>query len=165
MAFPPTGDAEHDEMIWHTYFNPVDVSGIGVVNTPAWRLAEMPSTNGHATARGVSRIYAALLDSARGSRRLASVGLVAQAATAEVDGIDAILNRPSRFGLGFQLTQPTRALGPNPGSFGHFGYGGALGFADPAGDVAFAYVINRPGERWQTPRTSALVDALYQVLG
>ena len=33
-----------------SYVNPPGFSSIGVVNTPAWRLAEVPSTNGHGTA-------------------------------------------------------------------------------------------------------------------
>ena len=72
-----------------------------------------------------------------------------------------MLGRPSRFGLGFQLTQPTRPLGPNPGAFGHYGYGGSLGFAEPEACVAFGYLMSRPGERWQTPRSQRLIDAVY----
>ncbi len=164
VAFPPSGERERDLMIWHTYFNPCDVSGLGNVNSAPWRVAEMPSTNGHATARGVCRIYAALLPAASASERLADPEVVAAATEIACDGTDAILGRPSRFGLGFQLSQPERPLGPNPKSYGHYGFGGALGFADPIAGVAFAYVINRPGERWQTPRTQAPVDALYQCL-
>ncbi len=33
-------------------------------------------------------------------------------------------------------------LGPNPHSFGHFGTGGAVGFADPDAGVAFGYAMN-----------------------
>src|SRR5580765_561653 len=34
------------------YRNPADFSGTGIVNTRSWRGAEVPSTNGHGTARG-----------------------------------------------------------------------------------------------------------------
>ena len=78
--------------------------------------------------------------------------------------MDFVLGRPSRFGLGFQLTHPERPLGPGPRSFGHFGYGGSLGFADPDRQLAFAYVMNRSGPRWQNPRNRALVDATYACL-
>jgi len=60
--------------------------------------------------------------------------------------------------------EPERRLGPNARSFGHFGFGGSLGFADPDAGVAFAYVMNRSGPRWQNPRNGALVDALYGCL-
>ena len=75
-----------------------------------------------------------------------------------------MLGRPSRFGLGFQLTQPERPLGPHPRSFGHFGAGGSLGFADPDEGIAFAYVLNRWGPGWRNPRNRALLDAVYAAL-
>ena len=50
----------HYQMALNAYFNPPDFSGAGVVNTPAWRSAQMPSANMHATGTGVARIYAAL---------------------------------------------------------------------------------------------------------
>jgi CubicO group peptidase (beta-lactamase class C family) len=163
-AFPPTGDVQYDEMIWHSYFNPSGLSGGGVINTQAWREAVIPSTNGQGNARAVACIYDALLVHGRRDPVLASTQLVERARSIHADGEDYILKRPSRFGLGFQLWQPSRPLGPNPGSFGHYGYGGSLGFADPEARLAFGYVRNRLGRRWQTPRTQALIDAVYQSL-
>jgi len=34
-------------MRFNAYRNPVELSGTGVVNTRVWRVAEVPSTNGH----------------------------------------------------------------------------------------------------------------------
>jgi CubicO group peptidase (beta-lactamase class C family) len=160
LAFPPTGDEAHDEMIWHCYFNPSGVSGIGVVNTPAWRASVIPSTSGHGTARAVATLYDALL-----AGEVAGAGVVAEATRIHSDGPDRVLGRPSRFGLGFQLHHDARPLGPSGRGFGHYGYGGSLGFADPEAGVAFAYLTNRPGARWQSPRSQALIDALYASLG
>ena len=87
-----------------------------------------------------------------------------EAVTEQVYGQDLVLHRPSRFGLGFQLTQPERPIGPGLAAFGHFGAGGSLGFADPESGVAFGYVMNQMGPRWQNPRTRALVDAVYACL-
>jgi len=89
---------------------------------------------------------------------------VAAASAEQVCGQDLVLHRPSRFGLGFQLTQPERPLGPGQAAFGHFGVGGSLGFCDPQSGVAFGYVMNQMGPRWQNPRTRALVDAVYACL-
>ncbi|MCP4036932.1 MAG: beta-lactamase family protein [bacterium] len=163
--FPPTGDPEHDEMKWHSYFNPNGLSGGGWINRAKWRQAVVPSANGHCTARAVAEIYDALL--AHGGRPplLASSALVERGRTVLADGDDLILGRPSRFGLGFQLTQPHRPLGGGPRSFGHYGYGGSLGFADPENAVAFGYVRNKPGDRWKSPQARALVDALYEAIG
>jgi CubicO group peptidase (beta-lactamase class C family) len=141
------------------YGNPPGASGVGTVNTQPWLDGVLPSANAHATARGVAQVYAALLDG-----RLLDAGTLAEATTEASSGEDLVLGRPSRFGLGFQLTQPERPLGPHPRSFGHFGAGGSLGFADPDRDVAFAYVMNRGGPGWQSPRNRALLDALYAAL-
>ena len=157
--FPATGDDERDHMVWHAYFNPPDLSGLGQVNSAGWRSAEVPSANGHATARSVAQLYQGILDD-----RWLSPALRVEAARIHSDGDDAILGRPSRFGLGFQIAQSTRPFGPNPSAFGHYGYGGGLGFADPTASVAFGYLMNRPGVRWQTPRTENLIDAVYASL-
>lgn len=154
------------EMRWKTYWNPIGLSGAGWVNRAAWRAAELPSTNGHGSARGVARVYAAL---AAGGRidgvHVLDADLLRAAAVETSAGDDLVLGRPSRFGLGFQLTQPERPLGPNPGAFGHFGSGGSLGFCDPEAGVAFGYVMNDLGPRWQNPRNRALMEAVYGSLG
>jgi CubicO group peptidase (beta-lactamase class C family) len=162
---PADLDDPDELMRYNTYFNPSGLSGAGVVNTPAWRQAEMPSTNTHATARGIAQVYEVL--AAGGSTRtvrLVGADVLAEFTTEQVYGEDRVLQRPSRFGLGFQLTQPERLLGPNPGAFGHFGAGGSLGYCDPESGVAFGYVTNQLDSRWRTPRNRALLDALYSSL-
>jgi CubicO group peptidase (beta-lactamase class C family) len=143
-----------------SYFNPPGFSSMGVVNTAAWRAAEVPSTNGHGSARGVARLYAALLEPGR----LLSPEILAEATSAQSEGYCPILHDEVTFGLGFTPTTPRRRFGPNPGSFGHFGTGGAVGFADPAGRVAFGYVMNHVIPRWQSTRNRALINALYESL-
>lgn len=158
----PPGLTDAQLMEFNTYYNPSGLSGAEVVNTPEWRQAEIPSTNGHATARAVARIYQEL---AAGGGVVVERHALAAATVEQVYGDDLILHRPSRFGLGFQLTMAERPLGPNARSFGHFGAGGSLGFCDPDAGVAFAYVMNEMGARWQNPRNQALLDAIYASLG
>ena len=166
MPSPPknmSGDLQR--MRWNTYWNPPGFSGRGWVNKREWRMAEIPSTNGHGNARGIARVYAALANGGT----IDGVDILADAtlneATSEHSyGTDLVLERPTRFGLGFQLTHAERMLGPNPRTFGHFGAGGALGFCDPDAGVAFGYVTNDMGPRWQNPRNSALMDAVYASL-
>jgi CubicO group peptidase (beta-lactamase class C family) len=143
-----------------SYVNPPGYSSIGVVNTAEWRRAEVPSTNGHGTARGVARVYAALLQPGR----LLSTDLLAEATSPQSVGYCPILHEEVTFGLGFKPTVPRRPFGPNPRSFGHFGTGGAVGFADPDTGVAFGYVMNHVIPRWQSTRNRALMDAVYQAL-
>jgi len=165
MAFPPSGDREYDHMKWHAYFNPPGISGVGAAHTPEWRSSVIPSTSGHGTARAVAKLYAGMIGSGVELAPTPSPRVLLAAMRGEVDGEDVMLQRPSRFGIGFQLPIPSRPLGPSPTAFGHYGYGGALGFADPSNDLTFGYVMNLPGDRWQTPRTQRLIDAVYECLG
>ena len=161
----PTDRTDEQAMLLLGYFNPPGFSSIGVVNTPSWRAAQVPSTNLHATARGVARLYAAL---AAGGRIdgvvVCDADVLAEAVRPQSEGWCPFLERDVTFGLGFPPTRPDRPFGPNPGSFGHYGTGGALGFADPAAGVAFGYVMNAVKPRWQNPRNRALVEALYACL-
>jgi CubicO group peptidase (beta-lactamase class C family) len=156
---------DEQRMIALGYVNPPGYASLGVVNTPAWRATQVPSVNLHATARGLARVYTAL--AARGTLDGVNVldgGLLAEATAAQSEGWCPVLERDVTFGLGFQVTRPERPLGPNPRSFGHYGTGGALGFADPDAGVGFGYVMNAVKPRWQSPRNRRLVDAVYASL-
>ncbi|MEP6625867.1 MAG: serine hydrolase domain-containing protein, partial [Acidimicrobiia bacterium] len=148
------GDAR---MTMLSYFNPPGYCSAGIVNSPEWRAAEIPATNGHGTAVGVARFYAALL----GPDGLLSPTLLTEATRAQSEGFCPTLGEDVTFGLGFTPTSARRRLGPNPHSFGHFGTGGSLGFADPESGIAFGYVMNHVIPRWQSTRNRALIDAVY----
>jgi CubicO group peptidase (beta-lactamase class C family) len=152
-------------MMANAYANPAGLSGLGVVNTAAWRAAEVPSANAHATAAGVARVYAALAGGgAVDGVRVVDSAALTDAVAQQVNGEDLVLRRPSRFGLGFQLTQPERPLGSGPRAFGHFGAGGSVGLCDPDAGVAFGYVTSQMGPRWQNPRNRALINAVFGCL-
>lgn len=152
-------------MMLHTYFNPPGASGHGTVNTTAWRRAEYPSTNGHATALGIAKAYSVVATGgAAGGRRFVCRELLEEAAREHSGGEDVVLGRPSRFGLGFQLPPLDRPIGPNPGVVLHFGAGGALGFADPVAGIGFGYAMNRMGPRLANPTNRNLVEAVYGCL-
>ncbi len=148
-------------MTMTSYFNPPGYCSAGVVNTTDWRSAEIPATNGHGTAVGVARIYAALLE----PDRVLSAGMVAEATRPQSEGFCSTLGEDVTFGLGFKPTTPRRPFGPNPRAFGHFGTGGSLGFADPDTGIAFGYVMNHVIPRWQSTRNRSLVRAVYESLG
>jgi CubicO group peptidase (beta-lactamase class C family) len=143
-----------------SYFNPPGYSSVGLVNGEPWRSAEIPSTNGHGTARGIAQVYAALLQ----PNRLLSTDLLAEAVSPQSTGFCPVLGEDVTFGLGFTPTTPRRPFGPNPGGYGHFGTGGAVGFADPRTGVAFGYVMNHVIPRWQSTRNRALIGAVFNSL-
>ncbi len=156
-----TVDPERLTLLHRVYANPAGLSGMGTVNTARWRASEMPSTNGHASARGVSRIYTALAcGGIADGVRVLQRETIDEAIRVTSSGEDFVLRRPTRFGLGFQLSQPERPFGVGPRSFGHFGAGGSLGFADPEARLALGYTMNRAGPRWQNPRVRGLLDAV-----
>lgn len=147
------------------YRNPPDLSGQGIINARQWRAAEVPSTNGHGNARAVARLYAAL----SGDGKLDGIDIllpatIEMAIAEQVYAEDLVLQRPTRFGLGFQLTMPERRLGPGPRAFGHFGAGGSLGFGDPDAHVAFAYAMNQGRAGWQHKHVRHLIDLVYEAL-
>ncbi|NUT27528.1 MAG: beta-lactamase family protein [Streptomyces sp.] len=128
-------------------------------NDPAYRAAALPATNGIATADGLARVYAALIGEVDGVR-LFDPATVELARAEESSGPDRVLVVGTRFGLGYMLHGTASPL-LGPGSFGHPGRGGALGFADPETGIAFGYVTN--GFRKTVtadPRAQALVRAV-----
>jgi CubicO group peptidase (beta-lactamase class C family) len=121
--------------------------------------AELPQTNGIATARSLSKLYAACLGEVDGVRLLSDAQLD-RARRERVRGRDAVWGFETAFGLGCWLhTQRNPKLGP--GSFGHQGPG-SLGFADPDHGVAFGYVVNQPG--LLDPRSENLIKAVRECL-
>jgi CubicO group peptidase (beta-lactamase class C family) len=112
--------------------NPAGALDLAVVNGDAWRSAEVPAVNLHATATGVARFYAGLLGH---GVPLISPELIAAATSVQVDGPDLLLGRPVRWGLGVQID--------DDGTWGMGGVGGSCGCADPARGYAVGYVTRR----------------------
>jgi CubicO group peptidase (beta-lactamase class C family) len=154
-----------ERMVTLGYFNPPGFSSLGVVNTEAWRRCQVPSTNLHASARGIARLYQAL---AAGGQvdgvHLLDADVLAEATRPQSEGWCPFLQREVSFGLGFQPTRPDRPFGPNVGSYGHFGSGGALGMADPEAEMAFGYTMNAVTPGWRNERNRSLLDAVYACL-
>ncbi|MFJ7966061.1 serine hydrolase domain-containing protein [Streptomyces sp. NPDC096324] len=128
-------------------------------NDPAYRAAALPASNGIATADGLARFYAALIGEVDGVRLFTPQTLSA-ARSEQSAGPDRVLVVTTRFGLGYMLHGGASPL-LSPGSFGHPGRGGALGFADPESGIAFGYVTN--GFRKSVtadPRAQSLIRAV-----
>ncbi|WP_190083556.1 serine hydrolase domain-containing protein [Streptomyces longisporoflavus] len=133
-------------------------------NDPAYRAAVLPASNGIATADGLARFYAALIGEVGGAPRLFTPSTVASARTEASSGPDRVLIVNTRFGLGYMLHGGASPL-LGPGSFGHPGRGGALGFADPESGVGFGYVTNGMAKGVTAdPRAQALVRAVRAAL-
>jgi CubicO group peptidase (beta-lactamase class C family) len=131
-------------------------------NARAWRMAEIPAANGHATAAALATIFGAVAD---GSGRFISDATLAMARAGEGKYTDLVLGFPIEFGLGYGLSGSEGHYGPNPAAFGHDGFGGSAVGCDPEAGVAYAYVMNRMGMNLvDDPRKMAIVNAVYQSL-
>ncbi|CAB1078497.1 Putative esterase [Olavius algarvensis Delta 1 endosymbiont] len=149
------------------FMNPPSYRIRDVANTPQWRRAELPSSNGHGTANAVARFYGALAckGTIDGIRVLGPESIEC-ARTEQARGPDQVLIVETRFGHGFMMPVAGAEMGPNDKAFGHPGMGGSLGFADPEAGVGFGYVMNLAGSFILIDeRPIALVTALYDCLG
>ncbi len=111
-------------------------------NSRAMHAAEVPAANGICDARSLARLYAATVGEVDGIRLLTPEQL-ARATTQLTQGPNKVLmDMDIQFGLGFMLHAGMIPLG-GPKSFGHFGAGGSVGWADPEAELGFGYVMNR----------------------
>lgn len=126
-------------------------------NDAAWRAAELPALNGHGSAVGVARLYAAAL-----SGESFSAETLAEMTKVAADRVDLVLGFNPHWAMGV-LVNGARVFGPAPDAFGHGGWGGSLGCADRESGIAMGYVLNHMGpELVGDPRTSALCDAVFE---
>ena len=129
------GDALADHSLW---------------NSRRLRAAELPAANGIGDARSLARMYGGCIGEVAtpaGDRvRLFSEEQLDAAIRQRTEGGDlVILDVDLQFGLGFMLNKgitETMGIG-GPRSFGHFGLGGSVGWADPDAELAIGYVTNR----------------------
>jgi CubicO group peptidase (beta-lactamase class C family) len=150
-------------------FNALSMSGVMLsgpadpFNTRAVHATEMPAANGITTARSLAKMYAATVGEVDGVR-LIDEATVAAARAEAVKGPDACLVVETRFGMGFMLDGEFAPM-LSPGSFGHPGVGGSLGYADPEAKVGYGYVMNQMGSRLAgDPRTIGLNAAVRACL-
>jgi len=134
--------------------------------TRAWRGAEIPAANGHGNARSLARVYAALAcGGSLDGIALCRAETLERASTVAASGPDRILQIPMHWGLGYVVNAAKTIYGPNPRSYGHTGFGGSFGFADPDARVAVGYAMNRMAATLVgEPRGAALIRAVYEAL-
>lgn len=145
-------------------------AGAGAANTAAWRAAEIPAANGHGTARGVAELYGLLMGGGTpGGGGLLSPSAAERVREGQGSCRDLVLGagfaHETEIGLGLWLSGPNGSYGPNPRAFGHDGFGGSCGLADPEAGMSMGYVMNRMGPHIaDDPRKKALIDAVYGAL-
>lgn len=139
------------------------------VNSLDWRKAEIPSANGHGTAKSLARLYGILSNGCvRDEISIMSEASLQHAITPHSSGPDSVLfGAPIRFGLGYELAQGISLLGNisptlNNKMFGHAGVGGAVAFGDPEKGIGYGFICNQQHNPRELYRTSNLLtEELY----
>jgi len=185
---PPAPPAEGEAISRMTMLamtDPASLPALMMVNTggylvpgewdsPAALTSELPSSGGVGNARALATMYRAIVHERTigrftiGPEDLARMGAV-QSAVSE----DPVLFTNGRWALGFHkgsatarsVVPPARVILSEP-AFGHTGFGGSIGFAEPEADMSFAYVMNQMrGDQGLAESGQSLVDAVYRALG
>ncbi len=130
-----------------------------------WRLAEIPSANGHGTAAALARLYSAYALKGRiGETRVIAPVTWDELTRERVSGEDRVLPGRVAFGAGVMRNLPL-IYGPNPATLCHSGWGGSGAFGDPDTGVSGGYIMNRQGTHLlEDDRRSRLIDAMYRCL-
>jgi CubicO group peptidase (beta-lactamase class C family) len=106
---------------------------------PIWR-TEMPAVNGVISSRALADMYAPL---ANGGGDFLSRETVKTLGAVQLRTADAVLGIPMRWRLGYH--HGFGAGRDAPMAFGHYGYGGSGGWAEPATGMSVGFVTNRIG--------------------
>ena len=124
--------------------------GIDFPNSDDWRLAEIPSANGHGTAKSLAKLYGILSNiSSRTENSILSRDTLELAITPHSSGPDSVLfGADIKFGLGFELEGGIATAGSifnneHSKMFGHAGVGGAVAFGDLDSNLGYGFVCNQ----------------------
>lgn len=162
---PPASDAEVeiDPIALNSVINPA-LAG-DTPNRADWRKAQIPAGNGHATARSLSQLWGAVANGGQ----LNAVRILSPDA---IDGLQVVRSErpdrllgPGRWGAGVMINRDG-LFGPGPRAFGHCGWGGSFGYADPDLRIGVGYTPNRMyGSILHDPRGVALGQVIADCAG
>jgi len=117
---------------------------INFYNKEKWQTAEIPSMNGHGNSRSIAKIYDIFVnDLILEKNILLSKSSIKKCLTESTSRIDDSLMLPIRWAEVGLILRGGWLFGKNKESFGHNGWGGSLGFADPILGIGVAYTTNK----------------------
>lgn len=132
---------------------------------PAFWKACQPSMSGVCTARSLAKMYAALsLGGELDGAQLVKPDIVRQASEVQMKTRDRVVLYPLHWRLGYHRADAF--VMDVPAAFGHFGTGGAGGWANP--ELKLAAALTHNGFPFSIPgqtRTTMLTAAVYESLG
>lgn len=128
-------------------------------NSRAFHAAGIASGGALGGADSIARAYS-----------LVESGALVSSATRELftrtwsEGLDAVNDRPLRFGLGYELQDPIHTYGPVERAYGHSGAGGCLHGAWPDYGIGFSFHTNEMLSENVDRRAKDLLGALRKAL-
>lgn len=159
----PEGEPPDNWIAQRVGHNP-DLNPVNSSSVP-FRRAEIGGANGHGNARAVATIHSALVtDEVNGVRLFSKEGRE-RVLEVQTDGVDLMMEMPTRWGMGFALESPVfnNVYGHRVAYWG--GNGGSLGFVDFDERMAVSFVMNRWIEGpYEQVRNQRILKAAYDSL-
>jgi CubicO group peptidase (beta-lactamase class C family) len=145
---------------------------IGYHNLPDWRMAQVPSANGHGTAHSLAKLYGILSNGCqRDGHQIMKPETLDYAIIPLSSGPDSVLFGSNiTFGLGYELGKNSMPVGNfapkfKNAMFGHAGVGGGVAFGDIENQLGFGFVCNQMHEVKNLYKTvNEIMDALFAEL-
>ena len=138
---------------------------INFYNKENWQTAQVPAMNGHGNARSIAQIYDIYVnDLILEKNILLSKQSIKKSLTECTNRIDQSLMMPIRWSEIGLILRGGWLFGKNKESFGHNGWGGSLGFADPLLRIGVAYTTNKINPTMGSDfRTVNLIKEFYRL--
>ena len=138
---------------------------INFYNKENWQTAEIPSMNGHGNAKSIAKIYDTFVnDLILEKNILLSKPSIKKCLTENINRIDESLMLPIRWSEVGLILRGGWLFGKNKESFGHNGWGGSIGFADPVLGIGVAYTTNKINSTMSSDkRIITLLKEFYKI--
>ena len=148
---PPPPDDQTQAVPW--WIGPLH----SMMNRPDARRACIPASNGIMNAMAIAKHYAALLHCGLNGVELLSPERLREVTEPQKPDFPESEDYSRTQGLGYMLGEPGSIYGETSRAFGHSGYGGSTGFADPETGLAVGFTRNLYKDQ---PTTRMLMDVL-----
>jgi len=164
IAFLYEGKIENKTLSEFNAFNNPEHE-INFYNKENWQMAEIPSMNGHGNARSIAKIYDIFVnDLILKKNILLSESSIKKCLTETISRIDQSLMLPIRWSEVGLILRGGWLFGKNKESFGHNGWGGSIGFADPVLGLGISYTTNKINAFMQSDqRVLKLLKEFYNI--
>ena len=155
---------QYKKIIEFNAFNNPD-NEIEFYNDKICQISEIPSMNGHGNARSIAKIYDIVCqDLVFDKKNLLSKNTINKSLKESINRTDQSLMLPIRWSEIGLILRGGWLFGPNKETFGHNGWGGSLGFADPILKLGLGYATNKINPNMSRDlRVISLIKKFYEL--